>query len=323
MSERGNVIADFLAQSQWADWDRTALAGDASTRRYERLVKQNQSVILMDSPPDNAENTAAFTDIAAYLTKCGLCPPAILAQDHSSGVLVLSDLGNNDYARWLRTSPQDSKTLYKAAIDVLIKLQSRKPPENLNQMTPNVGAEMVKVTGEYYARADVSELQATLQTALQTYAPHANTFAMRDYHAENLIWRPGLSGTARIGLLDFQDAFIAPDGYDLASLLRDARRDLEPGFVDEMVVYFLEKTHHDDTFRAQLACLGAQRNLRILGVFARLSIAANKIKYVDLIPRVWNNLQMDLAHPALKQLQQAVGDCLPAPDTTFLEGLRQ
>lgn len=323
MSDRDAAIARFLAGTDWATWNRKPLAADASARRYERLEKDGSTVILMDAPPEDGQNTTTFAQRAAYLKDHGLNPPEILAQDHNLGLLVISDLGKDDYVKWLQSAPQDSSTVYKAAIDVLVRLQSCNTPDDLTSMTPAIGAEMIDITGTHYAQADVADLKVALHTALMHHAPKAYTFAMRDFHAENLIWRPALSGTARVGLLDFQDAFIAPAGYDLASLLRDARRDLEPGFVEDMVTYFLECTNRDDGFRAQLAVLGVQRNLRILGVFARLATVTGKKRYIDLIPRVWYNLQQDLAQPELHRLNQAVQDCLPAPEIALLERLRQ
>jgi aminoglycoside/choline kinase family phosphotransferase len=314
-------IAQFLAQSRWATWHRTQLAGDASTRQYERLTHQDSSVILMDAPPENGEDTKKFSNIAEYLTINGLCPPAVLAHDQQGGIMILSDLGPDHYARWITQQPNESYTLYQAAVDVLLHLQTCDPPVSLMPMTPKVGAEMISVAAEYYADRPATDLIDEMKIALHQLASEADTLALRDFHAENLIWRPQFSELARVGLLDFQDAFIAPSGYDLASLLRDVRRDVEPKLAEEMITYFMEKGGLDGGFRAQLACLGAQRNLRILGVFARLATQMNKKRYVALIPRVWSNLQHDLAHPALGKLQQAVLDTLPVPDKAFLERL--
>lgn len=323
MSDRQTFITEFLAQSTWATWDRMPLAGDASARRYERLTHNGSSVILMDAPPENGEDTTPFANLAEHLTAHGLYPPAVLAHNRKRGVMVLSDLGPNDFAGWLSNKPTDARPLYGAAIDVLLHLQSCELPTSLKRMTPNIGAEMVGITPEYYAGKSDLDLVKAMHEALNRLAPIADTLALRDFHAENLIWRPQLSGLARVGLLDFQDAFIAPNGYDLASLLRDVRRGVEPNIAEEMIITFMEKAGLDDTFRAQLACLGAQRNLRILGVFARLATEMKKPLYIDLIPRVWSNLQIDLAHPALAKLQQAVHDTLPAPDDATLERLRR
>ena len=158
---------------------------------------------------------------------------------------------------------------------------------------------------------------------MQALTPQPDTLALRDYHAENLIWRPELVGLARVGLLDFQDAFVAPLGYDLASLLRDARRDVPDDICAAMVAHFMAETGAGADFPAQLACLGAQRNLRILGVFARLAVEMGKTRYIPMIPRVWAQLQKDLAHPALSDLRAAVSDILPAPDAALLARLQR
>jgi len=320
--ERKIIIDHFITASDWADWDRHPLAGDASARRYERLTDGTSNVILMDAPPENGETTNAFASITSLLQNAGLAPPEILAHDVSAGIMILSDLGQDDFAGWLTKNPADNLTLYRAATDVLVHLDNYPAPSNLNQMTPEVGSQMVEITGEFYANAPTPDLTTEVHRALATLAPNANTLALRDYHAENLIWRPKLQGLNRVGLLDYQDAFIAPAGYDLASLLRDVRRDIDPALAQEITTYYMAKTGAGSDFPAQLACLGAQRNLRILGVFARLSLVMGKKRYIDLVPRVWANLMADLRHPELKMLEQAVRDTLPAPDTETLARLR-
>ncbi|WP_439153660.1 aminoglycoside phosphotransferase family protein [Yoonia sp.] len=322
MTERALLIDRFIATSVWAGWQRMPLAGDASARRYLRLSQDTHSVILMDAPPDNGEDTRPFARMADWLASVGLCPPQVLTHDADNGIMVLSDLGTDVFARWLARHPDDSGTLYTAAVDVLAQLHGQVADQSLPRMTPQVAGDMVAITGEFYARATVADLIAELRTHFEAHAPHADTLALRDFHAENLIWRPDRGGTARVGLLDFQDAFIAPAGYDLASLLRDARRDVDAGLAERMTEYFMQATGAGPAFRAQLACLGAQRNLRILGVFARLANTRGKPQYIDLIPRVWENLLRDLAHPALGRLRAATLDCLPAPDARHLQSLR-
>ena len=323
MSDREDIIKQFLSSTKWAAWNRTAIAADASARRYERLTQNDSSVILMDAPPHIDQSTAAFIEIAEYLTDRGFQAPQILAQDRENGILLLSDLGSWDYARWLRKNPKDNGLLYKNAIDVLVKLENCEPSKQLTKMTPECGTEMVEITGDYYAKCNMTDVQAELLSALRLHAPEANTIAMRDFHAENLIWRPDQTGIARVGILDFQDAFIAPSGYDLASLLRDARRDIDPRFAEDMIAYFLKQTQRGDGFRVQLACLAIQRNLRILGVFVRLATEMQKKKYINLIPRVWGHIQQDLTHSALAKLRDAVNETLPAPSASFLESLRK
>ena len=323
MSDRTSLIENFLADTAWQDWSRVPLAGDASARRYLRLSTPDQSVILMDAPPENGEDTVPFVQIATLLQHEGLAAPHILAHDAENGLLLLSDLGATDYVQWLRRAPLDESRLYQSAADVLLKLEEITPPENLKRLTPAVGAQMIEIVGTHYSHAPVEELCTEVQTALENFAPEPTVLALRDYHAENLIWRAEKSGLDQVGLLDFQDAFVAPPGYDLASLLRDARRDVSPAVVEETIRYFGTKTHAEGPFRTSLACLGVQRNLRILGVFARLVTALDKPRYLDFMPRVWRHIMDDLEDPALGALRQAVLDLVPAPTPTYLAGLKK
>ena len=143
---------------------------------------------------------------------------------------------------------------------------------------------------------------------------------LRDYHAENLIWLPERSGAARVGLLDYQDALEGPPAYDLVSLLEDARRDTSAELRDAMIRQYCEATGQSEAaILAQSALCGAQRNLKILGLFVRLSQTAGKHAYLDLLPRVWGHLQRNLAHPALADLQTWVTTNVPPPDPQKLK----
>ncbi|EBA14115.1 aminoglycoside phosphotransferase family protein [Roseobacter sp. CCS2] len=323
MPDRATAIATFLVDSPWENWVQTPLAGDASARRYIRLSSGAETAILMDAPPENSEDTEPFVEIARLLQQNGFAAPDILLHDPETGFLLLSDLGTTDYAQWLHRAPSDEATLYRAATDTLLKLETVDAPNDLHQMTPAVGAKMVAIIGPYYSHSPTDDLCAEVQNALAQYAPDVNTLALRDFHAENLIWRPTHQGVDRVGLLDFQDAFVAPPGYDLASLLRDARRDVSPKVAEDIVSYFSEHSRAKEPIRTSLACLGVQRNLRILGVFARLVTEVGKPRYRDFMPRVWGHILHDLEDPALKNLRQAVQDIVPAPTPAKLQELTE
>ena len=322
MPDRAALIHDFVSNTVWKDWPRKPIQGDASSRRYWRLTNGDQTVILMDDAPEIGGSTVPFAAIAQLLLGHGLCAPHILAHDPDNGLMIISDLGNYDVAALLRARPEQEMALYRISVEVLVKLHNIKPPDDLGRMTAQVGADMLDPVGMFYCRADITDLQRQMLVALETYAPIANTLALRDYHAENLVWRSAHEGLDRVGLLDFQDAFVAPAGYDLASLLRDARRDVGQDTTEEMITYFSEQINAGPTFRTQLACVAIQRNLRILGVFGRLSLKMGKVRYLDLIPRVWGHIMTDLEDPKLARLRQAVLDTVPAPTKELLAGLR-
>ncbi len=308
--------AAFLAASPAAGWSRAALAGDASGRRYERLAAPDgRTAILMDIRAEPA-SLGPFLRIGAHLRSLGLCAPEVLAQ--GTGLVLLEDLGPSHMAAWLARKPGEATLLYGVAVDVLARLQSAPPPDGLVALAPMRAAGMIAPLWEHYAPGTdprkASEITGRLREALEDHAPEANVLALRDYHAENLVWRPDREGTDRLGLLDFQDAVLAPPEYDLASLLRDARRDTDDALRTAMMRRFAQATGRDEArVAAATAVLGVQRNLRILGIFARLARERGKPGYLRLLPRVWGHVEGDLAHPALGRIGPLVRDAVPAP----------
>ncbi|SFO98178.1 aminoglycoside phosphotransferase family protein [Tranquillimonas alkanivorans] len=332
MTMRDDTIARFLSGTRWGDARRVRLAGDASNRRYDRLLgpDEGESHVLMDAPPDRGEDIRPFVHIAEWLTQAGLAAPACLERDERQGLLVLEDLGDDIYARVLERAPAQETPLYEAAVDMLAELHRHTPPEWLGTYDPPRMARLaalawrwyrLEVTGAAEPREDA--FAAAFEPVLARHAAPASVVILRDFHAENLIWRPDHNEHARVGLLDFQDALVGHPAYDLVSLLQDARRDVSGRVQDAMLDRFVRRTGADaEDFGAAFAVLGAQRNLRILGVFARLSLHFGKPHYVDLIPRVWSHLMADLDHPALTPVRDMVRADLPAPDQSHLQKLR-
>jgi len=321
-------VATFLDRAGWGGAARHALAGDASGRRYERLANdRGRTAVLMDTPP--GDGVTAFLAVGRWLRAGGLHPPAVLADDAAAGLLLLEDLGDTLFARLDPGDPDGLHRAYGAAVDVLIHLGACTPPGWMTPMTPDRMADMTDPAFRWY-RLDpggpapaTADLRAALARQFALAGPCA-VVALRDYHADNLVWREADSGLRRVGLLDFQDALSAPAGYDLVSLLRDARRDVTPALASQMVDRFATGTGAEpDDLRRRLAVLGVQRNLRILGVFARLSLHAGRPGYVDLIPRVWRHLLADLAHPVWDGLRDRLLAALPPPTPQHLLELRR
>ena len=125
-----------------------------------------------------------------------------------------------------------------------------------------------------------------------------------------------------MGLLDFQDAMLGHPAYDLVSILQDARRHVEAGLAREVYSHFVRVREQGPEFLAHYHLLGLQRNLRILGVFARLCMRDGKAGYIDLIPRVWGHILYNLDALGDAELRRLVLDALPAPDDAALDLLR-
>ncbi len=312
MPDRAACIRAFLADAGWDGAELRPLAGDASFRRYDRVVQGERRAVLMDAPPAH-EDVRPFVRVARHLAGLGFSAPAILAADEDAGLLLLEDLGDDLYTRVLASGAADEATLYATAIDVLVALDARPascpvPPYDdarllaeadllLDWFLPAVNA---PVADE--ARA---EFHAAWLAVLPVARALPGCLVLRDYHADNLFWLPRRRGVRRCGLIDFQDAVAGPLAYDVVSLLEDARRDVAPATVAMALDRYLGATGVDRAaFLAGYAVFGAQRNTKIVGIFTRLWRRDGKRLYLDFIPRVWRHLDRDLAHPALEPVRR-------------------
>lgn len=329
MADRGAARAAFLHAAGWAGARAAPLAGDASLRRYERLRRGGEAAVLMDAPPGTGEDVRPFVAIAEHLASLGLSAPRLRHADPVRGFLLLEDLGDGLYARLLDAAQDGLEgVLYAAAVDLLAELHTHPPPAGLAAYGPAMMAERAALAWRWYRRGaageagDAAGAERALRETLERLAPGAPVLVLRDFHAENLLWLPEREGTARVGLLDFQDALAGHRAYDLVSLLGDARRDVSPALREAMLARYLAATGLDPApFRVAAAALGVQRNLRIIGVFARLAMHVGRPRYLDLVPRVWAHLCRDLAHPALAPLRPVVAT-LPEPTPGRLARLR-
>jgi aminoglycoside/choline kinase family phosphotransferase len=266
--------------------------------------------------------------VARHLTGLGLSAPAILAADEAAGLVLVEDLGDDLFARLRARGGADEGELYAAATDLLAEVARHPPPAFVTPMVPELASLAAPAFDWYAAHAGnpgsaAAEFAAAFGEALAFMPDTGTGLIQRDFHAENLIWLPARRGIARVGLLDFQDARAAPLAYDLVSLLEDARRDVGAATDAAMRARFAAATGTDPQALAHAAALLAcQRNLRILGIFARLSLHFGKPAYVDLIPRVWGHLQRDLRHPSLARVAPILARALPEPGSAVLNRLR-
>lgn len=325
MTARGDLALPFLAQAGWGNATRRHLAGDASDRSYDRLYLGNKTAVLMDAPPGKGDDPATFARIAEYLLSLGLSAPRIYAADYTTGFMLIEDLGDDLFARLLADDQTAEPVLYAAAVDVLLHLQAQPAPAGLPDLSAQDWADAAGFALSWYRYAitgdtvDATPLCTALAEALRRHADGPRVMVLRDYHAENLLWLPDRAGVARVGLLDFQLGQMGQAGYDLVSLLQDARRDVSPQTERAMVARFAAAKGMDiNDFSASYAVLGAQRALRILGIFARLCLRAGKAGYVALIPRVWGQLRQNLSHPALAPVAEICDLLLPEPTADSL-----
>lgn len=332
----------FLDRSRMLQAERKRMAGDASTRSYARLVADGRSTILMNMPARSdthliyngksylaavhlAEDIVPFVAIGNALHARGFSAPAILHSDLDAGFLISEDLGAEGVLSGSPLAPIEER--YQAATDALIALHRDPLPTEL------------PVDGRSYAipSFDVDAMLIEVGTLLDWYLPHRGvevtaamrddfsaiwrqllgealsvppTWAIRDYHSPNLIWLGDRSGIARVGIIDFQDAVLGPPAYDVVSLAQDARVDVSEALEIALVSRYVRGRRQDDpqfdpaAFARSYAMMSAQRNTRLLGVFARLNRRDGKPQYLRHLPRIWSYLDRALVHPALADVRR-------------------
>lgn len=330
-TSRNTHLESFLTREGWGKAQRSVLAGDASNRRYDRLNDKDLGrAVLMDAPPDLCGSFSPFLDIARHLRQAKLSAPEIIAIDEEHGFLIIEDLGDDLFAKVVEQDPEAELQLYIAATDALIQMQQTRPPDDLQTYGPDAMAQTALLAIDWYLKftspdvsVDRDRFHQTIKGLLTEHLSAPQTLVHRDFHAENLLWLPDREGIAKVGLLDFQDAMLGDPSYDLASLLKDARRDVTPTVQQTCKTHFVERSGVDpDLFEAAYATCSAQRNLRIIGVFARLSVRDKKRHYPEFLPRVWRNLSDDLRHPALQSFGEWVFDMLPEPTPDVITKLQ-
>ena len=300
---------EFLASCGWRGAQILPLAGDASFRRYFRVVNGDRTAVLMDAPPPN-EDPRPFIAVAEWLASVGLSAPQILARDLDRGLLLLGDFGDWRLREYLDEDPQRERELYELATDVLVHLHQHAPMPGLKPHGPEQWLEELKLFTDWYCPAVGAAVDADAYLAAwaQVLEPVASdglgpVTVLRDYHAENVMLIQGREGVEHFGLLDFQDALAGHPAYDLASVLEDARRDVPQAIEKAMIDRYVAATGHGDAFVRAYWVLAAQRNTRILGVFTRLWKRDGKPHYRRFQPRMWGLLERDLEWPHLKPVR--------------------
>lgn len=308
----------FLAAHGWGDAQIRPLAGDASFRRYFRIIGAGRQAVLMDAPPPH-EDPRPFIAVAEYLCQQGLSAPAILARDLAQGLLLIEDFGDVRLRETLDARPEAEAEFYAGVTDLLVHLHARPAMPGLPVHGLDQWLDEVMLFTDWYCPAlemqvDRDGFRAAWDAVLAPVAADGlpRVTVLRDFHAENIMLVAGRDGVAHYGLLDFQDALVGHPAYDLASVLEDARRDVTPAIEAAMLDRYVDAAGGGETLRTAYWALAAQRNTRILGVFVRLWKRDGKPGYRQFQPRMWGLLERDLAHPALTPVKAWFDANVPA-----------
>lgn len=350
--ERDEKLRTFLATTVHAKSSRVFFEGDASSRRYEKLVAAGgETCLLMDMPqrPDGpivkhgkpysqiahlAENITAVVAINHHLVSQGYSAPKVSAFDLTTGFGLIEPLGDKVYGRMMLAG-EDMREPLETAAAVLADMVDRpwpRTPEAAPGMVHELhnydeDAQLIEVDLlpswfiPYARRVEATEEQkqefAAIWSALLPLGRSATpVWNIRDYHSPNLLWIPEREGLKRVGIIDSQDAVMGHPAYDLVSMAQDARVDISPEMENHIITHYLNLRaqkggFNRDDFLTAYAILGAQRATKILGIFARLNTRDGKPAYLKHMPRVSRYLARNLAHPALKPLQNWINLHVP------------
>ena len=309
--DRLHVLKDWTAQQLGADaFELSPASADASFRRYFRATMiqgsaKGRNYIVMDAPPSH-EDCRPFVRIAELLGEAGVHVPKVLAQDISQGFLLLTDLGDTTYLAALThatPNPPSARDLYLAANDALIRIQQASRPGVLPEYDRALLTRELMLFPEWYVAKHLgvamsSEQSATLNTVFERLLANnlaqPKVYVHRDWHSRNL-----MVCDPNPGILDFQDAVYGPITYDLASLYKDAYIVWDEEQSLDWIIRYWEKARaaslpvaadFSDFYRGY-EWMGAQRHIKVLGIFARLYHRDGKAGYLKDMPLVLGYLR--------------------------------
>lgn len=335
------AIRAFLDAAGRTGAVRRPIAGDASTRAYERIVSEAGKAILMDAPaqPDGppvragrsydslalrARDVRPFVAVGAALRAAGVHAPALYAADLDAGLLLLEDLGGETI---LAPDGTPDPERYAAAADLLADMHARAwetdlplpdgtiwrvPPYGREALLAEVDLFSTWFAGQGGEPAFPDERKEAFREAWSTVLDRVGpetTLALRDYHSPNIMWVADAAGLDRLGVIDFQDAAMGHPAYDLASLGQDARVDVPEDLEEALIARYVAARRHDtpafDTaaFRAAYAIFAAQRATKILGIFTRLALDEGKPGYQRHRHRLKRLLSRTLRHEVLSDMR--------------------
>lgn len=297
------------------------LTGDASDRRYYRvLLKDAKPIVLALHAGPIDFHAMPFVAIARLLSEIPVPVPRILHHSDPLGVLGLEDLGDVTLQAHLgAATPDEHAALYRQAVGFITRMQQRGEALRSDAYPPyRIAFDVEKLTWEleffakhYLLAYKGAPLSESVRDALRTewtgivdeLAAEPRVLCHRDYHSRNLMLHDG-----SLYIIDFQDARMGPDTYDLVSLLRDSYVDLSPGQVDSLIAYFLAHkgdAKDEDEFRRRFDVMALQRNLKALGTFGYMTTSRNNTVYIQYIPRTMAYVKANLAkYPRFGRLQE-------------------
>jgi hypothetical protein len=304
MDNRFNQLLLYLENQKISTQNLVAIKSDASFRKYYRL---ENNILVMDAASEKGESVSKFSEISEILHSFNLSAPKIIDVNKKEGFILLEDFGDKIFSKYM--NKENKKNLYKKAIDVLIdiKIKSHQNKSSLSKLAIYDFEELYRESIlfidwfiEQKLRMQISnkkrdEFCQILHQAFLNIKSQNDTLVLRDYHVDNLILKDHKEPLKQVGLIDFQDALLGSSFYDLASLLEDVRMPLNENEKEELLKYYINMTKENyEMVLREINFFSLQRNLKILGIFNRLSIRDGKVRYLEYLPATFNFIKSNL-----------------------------
>ena len=295
------------------------ISGDASFREFFRLKKNNKTSIIIFAKKEKIKNLAVYVVINNILNKNGINAPKLLSNHYKNDIIEISDLGKKSFYDHV-ISKKNKLNSYKSLIKLLIKLQKIKVKklykfEKLKIKIPNYTLSNLHKESDLFfdwylkyvlKNKEISKIKKILRYELNKVYRKLNyknnTFVHRDFHISNIMINQN-----KLGIIDSQDAILGNPLYDVSSLIDDVRIKLSNKLQTNLLNFYHKNSKYKNDqinkLKNDFDILSVQRNLKILGIFARLYKRDNKDKYLKFLPYTWTLIEKRLQNPALKNLR--------------------
>jgi len=305
---------NFFIKNNFKNYSLTPIKSDASFRKFFLIRDKNKRFVFFTSPKLK-ENNTGYIKISKLFSKIGLSVPKIIDYDKKKGFFLIEDFGNNTYSKYLKDGYSEYK-LYDLAVENLIYLQKKTYvfSNNSSKYTSEKFMDEVKLFLLWYwpaifkkkpKKIVVNSFIKIWKKLLKTVMKEKQVIVHRDFHIDNLFFLKDRKGIKKCGLIDFQDTVLGPQAYDLASLLEDARRNVNKRVYNQMYTKFLNTLDKNarPKFKREYQILAANRHIKVIGIFTRLFVRDKKKIYLMHIPRLWRLLDKNLKSRHLLDLK--------------------
>ena len=303
------------------------ISGDASFREFYRLKKNNKTSIIVSAKKDKYKNLIVYSVVNNILNSNKIHAPRLISNHYMNDMIEISDIGEKSFFDFI-ISRKNKLNKYKSLIKLIIKIQKIKTEKvyklgkfkvKLSQYTSNHLHKESDLFLDWYLKYSLkkkktNKIRKLFRIELNKIYKKLNfkndTFVHRDFHVSNI-----MLVKKKLGVIDSQDAIIGNPLYDVASLIDDVRIKLSQDLQNNLFEFYYKnsklKKEKIEKLKNDFDILSVQRNLKILGIFVRLSKRDNKLNYLKYLPYTWLLIERRMKNPIFDKLNMLFKKHLP------------